>query len=164
MKTLLKMTLATAISGVLYNLPTFADTHELIDRVRPVGQLVIRDAATAPAAEPEAASASAAPAATEAPAEPAAASTPSESATAATAFDVQATYQATCFACHGTGAAGAPKLGDAAAWDPRIAQGMDALYTSAINGKGAMPPKGAAMHLSDDQIKAVVDFIVSQVR
>jgi len=71
-------------------------------------------------------------------------------------------YGTACFACHGTGAAGAPKLGDKAAWGPRIAQGMDALIHSALNGKNAMPPKGGRLDLSDDDIKAAVAYLVSE--
>ena len=79
---------------------------------------------------------------------------------AAEAPSAKDTYQAKCFACHGTGAAGAPKLSDKAAWAPRIAQGIDALYDHAINGFNAMPPKGTCMDCSDDVIKAVVDYLV----
>lgn len=68
-------------------------------------------------------------------------------------------YQGKCFACHGTGAAGAPKVGTAD-WAPRIAKGVDALYASALNGVRAMPPKGMCMDCSDDDIKAVVDYMV----
>jgi cytochrome c5 len=76
--------------------------------------------------------------------------------------DGAATYKAACAACHMTGAANSPKMGDKAAWAPRIATGIDALYASAINGKGAMPPKGGRMDLGDDVIKAAVDYIVAQ--
>ena len=71
-------------------------------------------------------------------------------------------YGAACFACHMTGAAGAPKLGDKAAWAPRIALGMEALYTSSINGKGAMPPKGGRVDITDNDIKAAVAYMVSE--
>lgn len=73
------------------------------------------------------------------------------------------TYNTACVACHASGAAGAPKLDDKAAWAPRIAQGKDALYTSVIKGKGAMPPKGGQMQLSDDDVKAAVDYMLSQL-
>lgn len=73
-------------------------------------------------------------------------------------------YQAACLSCHGTGAAGAPKFGDAAAWAPHIAKGMDTLYTNAINGIGAMPPKGLCMDCSDDELKAAVDYMVEASR
>ena len=74
------------------------------------------------------------------------------------------TYTQACAACHATGAAGAPKLGDKAAWEPRIAQGTDTLYASVLNGKGAMPAKGGQMQLSDDDVKAAVDYMVSQAK
>ncbi|MGD8934678.1 MAG: c-type cytochrome [Gammaproteobacteria bacterium] len=72
------------------------------------------------------------------------------------------TYKTACQACHMTGAAGSPKLGDKAAWEPRIAQGKDAMYASALNGKGAMPAKGGRADLSDDAVKAAVDYMVAQ--
>lgn len=70
-------------------------------------------------------------------------------------------YQASCFACHGTGAAGAPKLGDKAAWKARIAQGKSTLYSHSIDGFKGMPPKGGSS-LSDKAMKAVVDFMVTK--
>jgi cytochrome c5 len=76
--------------------------------------------------------------------------------------DGAATYEKACKACHLTGAANAPKLGDKAAWGPRIAQGNEVLYTSVLKGKGAMPPKGGQMQLSDDVVKAAVDYMVAQ--
>ena len=78
--------------------------------------------------------------------------------------DGAATYQQACVACHMTGAAGAPKLEDKAAWAPRIAQGKDVLYKSVFEGKGAMPPKAGQTQLSDDEIKAAVDYMVSQAK
>lgn len=75
-------------------------------------------------------------------------------------------YEGKCQACHATGAAGAPKNGDKANWAPRIAQGMDLLHQHAIEGfKGAvgyMPPKGGFTALTDDEVKAAVDYMVSQ--
>lgn len=78
--------------------------------------------------------------------------------------DGAATYNKACMACHATGVAESPKLGDKAAWAPRIAQGMDVLYTSVLKGKGAMPPKGGQMQLSDDDVKAAVDYMVAQAK
>ena len=72
------------------------------------------------------------------------------------------TYRTACFACHATGAAGAPKTGDKAAWKARIAAGMDTMVKNAINGKGAMPPKGGRPNLTDAQIKAVVKYMVDE--
>lgn len=75
-------------------------------------------------------------------------------------------FKKTCAMCHQTGVAGAPKLGDKADWGPRIAQGKDTLYKHAIEGfngsKGAMPAKGTNPSLSDDEVKATVDFMVSK--
>ena len=72
-------------------------------------------------------------------------------------------YNRVCGACHNTGAAGAPKIDDKAAWAARLAQGKDGLIKSVTNGKGAMPPKGGAA-LSDDEIKGVVDYVLSKVK
>jgi cytochrome c5 len=74
----------------------------------------------------------------------------------------QKIYQTSCQACHATGAAGAPKLGDKEAWAPRIAQGTDTLVASVMNGKNAMPPKGACASCSDEDIKAAVEYMVSE--
>ncbi len=73
-------------------------------------------------------------------------------------------FNTICTACHTTGAAGAPKAGDKAAWAPRIAQGNEALYKSALNGKNAMPARGGAADLSDAEVKAAVDFLVGKAK
>jgi len=78
----------------------------------------------------------------------------------ASASDPKAIYDQYCTACHTTGVAGAPKLGEAADWGDRLAAGMDEVYAHAINGLGAMPPKGTCMSCSDDDIKATVDYMV----
>ncbi|MDH5409083.1 MAG: c-type cytochrome [Gammaproteobacteria bacterium] len=78
----------------------------------------------------------------------------------------QTTYQQACFACHGTGAAGAPKVGDKAAWKSRIGQGMDTMNTHAIKGfkgkTGFMPAKGGRSDLSDKAVQAAVKYMVDQ--
>jgi len=71
-------------------------------------------------------------------------------------------YDTACVACHSTGAAGAPKLGDAAAWAPRVKAGAPTLYTNAIKGKGAMPPKGGNASLPDADVRAAVNYMISQ--
>ena len=71
-------------------------------------------------------------------------------------------YKATCLACHGAGVIGAPKFGDKAAWQPRIAKGRDALYHSAQNGFKMMPPKGGNAMLKEEELKAAVDYMVSK--
>lgn len=70
-------------------------------------------------------------------------------------------YQGQCAACHGTGAAGAPKLGDAAAWGPRLGAGFDALLTSALKGKGAMAPQSGG-EFSDFEIGRAVVYLANQ--
>jgi cytochrome c5 len=87
-----------------------------------------------------------------------------ESAAAPAAAAVPALFTQTCQMCHGTGVAGAPKVGDKAAWAPRLAQGVDGLTASAIKGKGAMPPKGGAATATDADIKAVVAYLVGSVK
>lgn len=76
------------------------------------------------------------------------------------AADGEAVYSKTCVSCHAAGVAGAPKTHDAAAWESRLAGGMDAMVKSAIAGKGAMPPKGLCMDCSDADIKAAIEFMV----
>ena len=69
-------------------------------------------------------------------------------------------YDSACMACHAAGVAGAPKVGDKAAWAPRLKAGMNTLYASALKGKNAMPPKGGNLSLSDADVKAAVDYMV----
>lgn len=79
--------------------------------------------------------------------------------------DGKATFDSVCFACHATGAAGAPKAGDKAAWAPRIAQGLDVLKQHANQGfqgnSGFMPAKGGRTDLSDADVGAAVEYMVS---
>jgi cytochrome c5 len=93
--------------------------------------------------------------------EPAPAQTAAAETAAAAPKSGDQVYNGSCVACHATGAAGAPKLGDTAAWAPRIAAGMDSLVTNATNGLNAMPPKGLCMTCSDDELKAAIEYMVS---
>ncbi|MBE9549222.1 MAG: cytochrome c5 family protein [Proteobacteria bacterium] len=76
------------------------------------------------------------------------------------------TYNAACTACHGPGIAGAPKVGDAAAWKDRISKGEETLVKHAIEGfqgdAGMMPPKGGRMDISDEAIAAAVKYMIAQ--
>ncbi len=147
-----------------------AAQQSIEDNVRPVGQVCLAGqscvgstanskASHAPAVAPVAAAQVAAPIA-------AAAETvveaEAEAAVEVAAFDVESTYQMSCFACHGTGAAGAPVLGDADAWGERMAKGMDAVMANVVTGVNAMPPKGLCMTCSDDNLRALVDYMASQ--
>jgi cytochrome c oxidase subunit 2 len=80
---------------------------------------------------------------------------------AAAATDGKGVYDQTCQMCHAAGIAGAPKTGDKAAWTARLAQGDQTLYNHAINGIRMMPAKGGNVGLSDAQVKAAVDYMVS---
>lgn len=135
-------------------------------RVAPVGR--VRISGDEPAGEQQAA---AAPVATAPPASAPAAPATEAAAVAAAAAPADADlahgekiYQSACLACHMSGAAGAPKLGDVAAWEPRMAQGADAMLNSVINGKGAMPAKGGRVDLSDGDVAAAMAFMVSKVQ
>lgn len=93
------------------------------------------------------------------------AAAPAPAATAKTdAGKGKSVYDVNCLACHGTGVAGAPKAGDKAAWAPRLKAGTAALYTAALKGKNAMPPKGGNLGLSDADVKAAVDYLVGLVK
>jgi cytochrome c5 len=129
-------------------------------RLQPVSQLALgapgEQGAPAQAATPQTAAPATAPAAA-APAAPAAGAK-------ADAGKGKAVYDSTCQVCHAAGVAGAPKFGDKAMWGPRIAQGAPTLYEHALKGKGAMPPKGGNTTLGDDDVKAAVDYMVSQAK
>jgi cytochrome c5 len=100
-------------------------------RIEPVGQLNLKSNPQQPVAE-----------------------APMVIASAADESSGKQVYSGLCQACHATGAGGAPLVGDAKAWQPRLAQGVQALYRSAINGKGANPT------LADVEIKAAVDYML----
>ena len=72
----------------------------------------------------------------------------------------KAVFDGFCTTCHTAGLMGAPKYGTAADWAPRIAKGKDTLYTHALAGFNAMPPKGMCAACTDDEIKAGVDYMI----
>lgn len=114
-------------------------------------------AAPAPAAEPAAV----------APAAPAPeAAAPAAAAPVADAALGKSVFGKACALCHAAGVAGAPKPGDKADWGPRIAQGKDTLYKHALEGftgaKGMMPARGGNSKLTDEEVKAAVDFMADQ--
>jgi cytochrome c5 len=113
-------------------------------RIQPVARLEIGPATGAPAQQQ------------------AAASKPGAAPQKAGPADGKAVYDKVCVACHQQSVAGSPRLGDKAAWAPRVKQGMDVLVQSVLKGKGAMPPRGGNPSLSDAEARAAVDFMVSQ--
>ncbi len=127
----------------------------VVERLKPVGTVVIGDV-PAPAAQAQPAGAT-----------PAVKSTSGGAVKTAAAGGAGAgkkLYDTICMVCHAAGIAGAPKTGDKAAWKPRIAAGKDALYNNAVKGKNAMPAKGGLASASDADVKAAVDYMVSQVK
>ena len=119
---------------------------ELAKRIAPVAKLQLEGAApVAPAAETP----------------KVAAVVPAAPAKAGGKPDGKHVFDTTCMACHATGAAGAPKYGDKAAWAPRIKTGIATLHSVALKGKGAMPPKGGNASLSDADVQAAVDYMVA---
>lgn len=123
--------------GILIAGFAIASTSDIAERIKPVGQVCIEGE--------ECASATAAPV----------------TVASAGGGDVESNYNKSCATCHNAGVAGAPKFGDVEAWAPRIAKGMDTLYTSTINGlPPAMPAKGMCFSCSDDDLRALVDHMV----
>lgn len=156
--------LAILVSDTDYDAEHPAMTEEAIaQRIKPVGEVVLGEGPSIAEARPAATPAAGAPAAAVAiPTVPPPA--PAAKAAAAGAGDGKAIYEKVCMVCHVAGVAGAPKLGDKAAWSPRLAQGLDALHQSVIKGKGAMPPKGGAPQLSEAELRAAVEFMVGAVK
>src|SRR5213594_1206316 len=72
--------------------------------------------------------------------------------------------KSTCMACHGAGVANAPKFGDKKAWAMHLMHGTEHVYENALKGKGAMPPKGGNLTLSDAEVKAAVDYMLGAVK
>lgn len=74
-------------------------------------------------------------------------------------FNAEEKYKSTCNVCHGSGVAGAPRKGDSNAWATRLAQGEEAMLNSVKNGKGAMPAKGLCTDCTDEQFKALINYL-----
>jgi cytochrome c5 len=131
--------------------PAALTPEAVAKRIQPVGHIEFADD---PGYKERMAAAGAAPA-------PAAAAQP---AAAAGPVDGKAIYGKVCVACHATGVANAPKLGDKAAWAPRLEAGIDGMLKFAIAGKGAMPPRGGNPSLTDAQLRAAIEYMASQVK
>jgi cytochrome c5 len=82
-------------------------------------------------------------------------------ATGALAQADMAKYDKSCKVCHDAGVAGAPKTGDAAAWEPRMAKGMEVLLVSVNNGLNAMPPKGMCFDCTDADYTALIEYMAT---
>ena len=77
-------------------------------------------------------------------------------------FNPEQKYMASCFACHSTGAAGAPKVGDGMAveWEPRLEKGLDAVVANTVNGLNTMPAKGLCFDCTEDDLRAIVQYMI----
>ena len=77
-------------------------------------------------------------------------------------FNPEQKYMASCFACHSTGAAGAPKVGDGMAveWEPRLEKGLEAVVANTVNGLNTMPAKGLCFDCTDDDLRAIVQYMI----
>lgn len=132
--------------------PALSD-EAIAKRLKPVGEVVVEPSQSKPQpAVPVAVAAAPAPGA----------ATPA--AVKAEAGKGKSVYNSACMVCHAAGVAGAPKLGDKAAWAPRLKTGMETLYTNSLKGKNAMPPKGGNLSLADADVKAAVDYMVGLVK
>lgn len=76
--------------------------------------------------------------------------------------DPETTYRRYCYSCHASGAAGAPRLGDAEAWAPRVAQGWETLFDHTLNGVRGMPPRGLCRQCSDAELDVVLRWMLAQ--
>jgi len=155
--TLIVMLTQLVISGGDLSKDNPALSEEAIaKRLKPVGEVVVDPSQPA-----------AADAAATVPVTTAAAPVPAAKPGAAAKADAgkgKSVYETTCMVCHAAGVAGAPKVGDKAAWAPRVKSGMSALYASSIKGKNAMPPKGGNLALADADVNAAVDYMVGLLK
>ncbi|MGH8744776.1 MAG: c-type cytochrome [Burkholderiales bacterium] len=119
-------------------------------RLKPVGEVVVADATAVTANQSELVPKAPVPA------------QPAKVAANVAAVNGKMVFEANCAVCHVPGVANAPKFGDKAAWAPRIKTGIDSLYHSALNGKNIMPAKGGNAALTEAEVKAAVDYMVSQ--
>ena len=152
------------------------DPEALEDRIKPVGSVAVSSDSAGqaepelePAPAPDTESIAVAEAEAKLETESAAETEPqpeAEVAAESSALDGHAIYQNACFACHMTGAGGAPILGDTVVWADRLTQGRDALVKHAIDGftgsLGVMLPKGGRADLSDEEVAAAVDHMIAE--
>jgi cytochrome c5 len=118
----------------------FASTSEIAERIKKVGDVCVEGADCASAAV-------------------------TSTVVTAGGASVESNFNKSCATCHNSGVAGAPKYADASAWAPRIEKGLDVLYASTINGlPPAMPQKGMCFSCSDDELRALVDYMVDAAK
>lgn len=152
----LSYTWVSGMSRDLHSPPAAVQQAQIEERIRPIGQVRIAGMDTGADVDAEAAQAD----------ETVAAAAPGE-APVASELDGERVYRIACTACHGPGIAGAPRTGDANAWAARMDQGMDTLVRHAIEGyqgdAGFMPARGGHPNLTDEQVRAAVQYMVDQL-
>ena len=152
------------VAGLLGGKPAAEQGEEaVLRRIQPMAQVSLAAPAKVGAAAATPATAPAAPASAPASA-PAPADAAPIAAAAPAAGNGKKVYDSACMACHASGVANAPKLGDKAAWAPRLKAGVDGLTASAIKGKGAMPPKGGNTSIPDADIRAAVEYMAAAAK
>ena len=127
-------TLALFVGGASAAMMPQSANDALKDRIAPIGQVKIAGAAAA-----------------------------AQAGGAAAARSGEAVYNQFCMACHTSGVLGAPKINDAADWEPRLAQGMDTVLKHAIEGFNAMPARGTCSNCSDEEIQAAIDYMIAEL-
>ena len=161
----LSSSVAIVLSGAIVFLAagtvSAQDIEAITRNIEPVGQVCLagQDCSGGAAATVTPAASAPAPAADPTPA-PAAQATTAPAADSS--FDAAATYQQSCALCHANPAMGAPLVGDSAAWDERMAQGMETVLANAVNGVRSMPPMGMCMTCSEENMQALIEYMVGQ--
>ena len=123
----------------------FASTDDIAERIKRVGDVCVEGA--------------------ECPSETVSPTIAAPMVVVADGASVESNFNKSCATCHNAGIAGAPRFADAAAWAPRVEKGMDTLYASTINGlPPAMPQKGMCFSCSDDELRALVDYMVDAAK
>ena len=135
-----KRNIVVSLFGVLIAGLAIASTDDISERIKRVGEVCVEGADCASAAV-------------------------ATTVVATGGASVESNFNKSCATCHNSGVAGAPKYADALAWAPRIEKGMDVLYASTINGlPPAMPQKGMCFSCSDDDLRALVDYMVTAAK
>ena len=135
-----KRNIVVSLFGVLIAGLAIASTDDISERIKRVGEVCVEGADCASAAV-------------------------ATTVVATGVASVESNFNKSCATCHNSGVAGAPKYADALAWAPRIEKGMDVLYASTINGlPPAMPQKGMCFSCSDDDLRALVDYMVTAAK
>jgi cytochrome c5 len=155
-----KTLVAHAVNGIR-TMPAKGGNPSLSDAEVALAVVWMANQSGAKFKEPAAHASAPAQASTPSPTAPPSPAAPAAASPAGGKADGAQVYNTVCSVCHAAGLAGAPKYGDKAAWKPRIAQGLPTLHDHAVKGIRAMPPKGGSASLSDAEVAAAVDYMVS---